>query len=67
MRERLQHLKALRERGRHRKPVDFDAVVKVLETEGVDKFEASWKELLEGVDKSLKAASSGHDSPSDAA
>jgi transaldolase len=36
--------------------IDFDDVVKVLEDEGVDKFEASWKELLEGVDKSLKAA-----------
>ncbi|WP_250030587.1 transaldolase [Paractinoplanes maris] len=47
--------------------VDFDDVVKVLESEGVDKFEASWKELLEGVDKSLKAAAKGSDSPSDAA
>jgi transaldolase len=47
--------------------IDFDDVVKVLEDEGVDKFEASWKELLEGVTKSLKAASSGSDSPSDAA
>jgi transaldolase len=47
--------------------IDFDDVVKVLEDEGVDKFEASWKELLEGVDKSLKAASSGAKNPSDAA
>jgi len=47
--------------------VDFDDVVKVLETEGVDKFEQSWKELLEGVDKSLKAAAAGSGSPSDAA
>jgi transaldolase len=47
--------------------VDFDDVVKVLEDEGVDKFEASWKELLEGVDKSLKAAASGSKNPSDAA
>ncbi|MFF5082997.1 transaldolase [Actinoplanes sp. NPDC000266] len=47
--------------------VDFDDVVKVLETEGVDKFEQSWKELLEGVDKSLKAAATGSKSPSDAA
>jgi len=47
--------------------VDFDDVVKVLEDEGVDKFEASWKELLEGVDKSLKAAASGAKKPSDAA
>jgi transaldolase len=35
--------------------VDFDDVVKVLEEEGVDKFEASWKELLESVQKSLQA------------
>ncbi|MFC7528847.1 transaldolase [Actinoplanes sp. GCM10030250] len=47
--------------------VDFDDVVKVLEDEGVDKFEASWKELLEGVEKSLKAASKGAENPSDAA
>jgi transaldolase len=47
--------------------VDMDDVVKVLEDEGVDKFEASWKDLLEGVQKSLKAASKGAQSPSDAA
>jgi transaldolase len=47
--------------------VDMDDVVKVLEDEGVEKFEASWNELLEGVDKSLKAAASGAKHPSDAA
>jgi transaldolase len=47
--------------------VDFDDVVQVLESEGVDKFEASWKELLEGMAKSLKAAAKGSESPSDAA
>jgi transaldolase len=47
--------------------VDMDDVVKVLEDEGVDKFEASWKDLLEGVQKSLKAASKGAKNPSDAA
>jgi transaldolase len=47
--------------------VDVDDVVQVLEDEGVDKFEASWKELLEGVQKSLDAAAKGSDSPSDAA
>jgi transaldolase len=47
--------------------VDMDDVVQVLEDEGVDKFEASWKELLEGVQKSLDAAAKGSDSPSDAA
>ena len=34
---------------------NFDDVVKVLEDEGVDKFEVSWKELLDSVQKSLKA------------
>ncbi len=47
--------------------VDMDDVVKVLEDEGVDKFEASWKDLLEGVQKSLDAASKGAQNPSDAA
>jgi transaldolase len=47
--------------------VDMDDVVQVLEDEGVDKFEASWKELLEGVQKSLDAAAKGSASPSDAA
>ncbi|MBL7256698.1 transaldolase [Paractinoplanes lichenicola] len=47
--------------------VDLPDVFKVLEDEGVDKFEASWKELLEGVDKSLKAAAKGSSNPSDAA
>ncbi|MCA2212268.1 transaldolase [Jidongwangia harbinensis] len=47
--------------------VDFDDVVQVLESEGVDKFEASWKELLEGMAKSLQAAGRGEDNPSDAA
>ncbi|MFI1987929.1 transaldolase [Actinoplanes sp. NPDC020271] len=47
--------------------IDFDDVVKVLEEEGVEKFESAWKDLLEGVTKSLKAASAGADNPSDAA
>jgi transaldolase len=47
--------------------VDMDDVVKVLEDEGVDKFEASWKDLLEGVQKSLDAAGKGAQNPSDAA
>ncbi|MBF8189580.1 transaldolase [Nonomuraea sp. K274] len=33
--------------------VDYDDVVKVLEEEGVQKFEASWLELLESVTKNL--------------
>jgi transaldolase len=47
--------------------VDLDDVFQVLETEGVEKFETSWTELLEGVKKSLQAAASGMDDPSNAA
>ena len=47
--------------------IDYDDVVKVLEDEGVQKFEASWVELLDGVQKSLDAAAKGSPSPSDAA
>jgi transaldolase len=47
--------------------IDFDDVVKVLEEEGVQKFEASWGELLDGVKKSLDAAKQGSSNPSDAA
>jgi len=47
--------------------VDLTDVFKVLEDEGVEKFEASWGELLDDVKKSLKAAAKGSDSPSDAA
>ena len=36
--------------------IDFDDVVQVLEVEGVEKFAASWNELLESVGKSLKVA-----------
>ncbi|MEV6038727.1 transaldolase [Nonomuraea sp. NPDC052116] len=39
---------ALKEAG-----IDYDDVVKVLEEEGVEKFEASWNELLESVTKNL--------------
>ncbi|MBT2227339.1 transaldolase [Nonomuraea sp. NEAU-A123] len=39
---------ALKEAG-----VDYDDVVKVLEDEGVEKFETSWNELLESVSKNL--------------
>jgi transaldolase len=47
--------------------VDYDDVVRVLEEEGVDKFEASWNELLEDIQRSLDAAKAGSDTPSDAA
>jgi transaldolase len=33
--------------------IDYDDVVRVLEEEGVQKFEASWNELLESVSKNL--------------
>jgi transaldolase len=45
----------------------MDDVVQVLEDEGVEKFETSWIELLDGVQKSLDAAAKGSPSPSDAA
>ena len=47
--------------------VDLDDVFRVLEDEGVEKFEASWAELLADVKKSLDAAAAGADNPSDAA
>jgi transaldolase len=47
--------------------VDLDDVFRVLESEGVDKFEVSWTELLDGVKKSLDAAAAGAANPSDAA
>jgi transaldolase len=40
---------ALKEAG-----VDYDDVVRVLEEEGVEKFEASWTELLETVKRELE-------------
>ncbi|TNY37366.1 transaldolase [Thermomonospora catenispora] len=42
------HMAALQEAG-----VDYDDVVRVLEEEGVDKFEASWQELLGTVEREL--------------
>ena len=47
--------------------VDLPDVFRVLEDEGVEKFEASWAELVRDVKKSLDAAASGSDNPSDAA
>ncbi|MFK3982300.1 transaldolase [Micromonospora sp. NPDC050397] len=47
--------------------VDFDDVINTLEREGVEKFEASWEELLDGVRKSLTAAASGAGHPNQAA
>ncbi|GAA1788304.1 transaldolase [Planosporangium flavigriseum] len=47
--------------------IDYDDVVGVLEREGVEKFAASWNELLEGVTKSLDAAKSGAADPGKAA
>ncbi|MEO3818809.1 transaldolase [Plantactinospora sp. B24E8] len=47
--------------------VDFDDVIDTLEREGVEKFEASWQELLDGVRKSLEAAAGGVGQPNRAA
>jgi transaldolase len=47
--------------------VDYDDVVETLEREGVEKFSASWNELLDGISKSLDAAKAGADKPTRAA
>ncbi|MEU3457435.1 transaldolase [Micromonospora sp. NPDC006766] len=47
--------------------VDLTDVVAVLEREGVEKFEASWQELLDGVRKSLTEAAKGTGQPGRAA
>ncbi|MEV6815656.1 transaldolase, partial [Micromonospora sp. NPDC051296] len=39
--------------------VDMADVIDTLEREGVEKFEASWNELADGVRKSLAAAKAG--------
>ncbi|MGB3186211.1 MAG: transaldolase [Ornithinimicrobium sp.] len=44
--------------------VSYDDVVKVLEDEGVEKFEKSWSELLETVQSELDSAGSGSGSGS---
>ncbi|NJP32434.1 transaldolase [Micromonospora thermarum] len=47
--------------------VDMADVIETLEREGVEKFEASWNELLDGVRKSLEAAVKGTGHPGAAA
>jgi transaldolase len=47
--EAWKHMAALKEAG-----VDYDDVVRVLEEEGVEKFETSWNELLATVQKELE-------------
>jgi transaldolase len=47
--------------------VDYNDVVDTLEREGVEKFAASWIELLDGVRQSLDAAHAGADAPNRAA
>ncbi|MGC4864430.1 transaldolase [Micromonospora sp. DT53] len=47
--------------------VDMDDVIATLEREGVEKFEASWQELLDGVRKSLEEAAKGKGAPNKAA
>ena len=43
--------------------IDYDDVVNTLETEGVQKFDASWGELVETVQVALTEAKQGKDSP----
>jgi transaldolase len=47
--------------------VDMSDVIATLEREGVEKFEASWRELLDGVRKSLAEAAQGAERPGQAA
>ncbi|MEV4660261.1 transaldolase [Micromonospora sp. NPDC049301] len=47
--------------------VDMADVIATLEREGVEKFETSWQQLIDGVRKSLKAAATGKGSPNAAA
>jgi transaldolase len=47
--------------------IDVDDVIATLEREGVEKFETSWLELLDGVRKSLEAAAEGAGKPGRAA
>ena len=47
--------------------VDFDDVVDVLESEGVQKFDASWAELVETVQTALTEAKQGKESPGEGA
>ncbi|MGW5671620.1 transaldolase [Micromonospora sp. NPDC003776] len=47
--------------------VDMSDVIATLEREGVEKFEASWRELLDGVRKSLTEAAKGAGQPNQAA
>ncbi|MES9540190.1 MULTISPECIES: transaldolase [unclassified Actinomadura] len=48
------HMAALKDAG-----VDYDDVVRVLEEEGVEKFEASWKELLDTITGELESKRAG--------
>ena len=43
--------------------ISYDDVVDVLEREGVEKFEASWSELVETVQTALDEAKDGASSP----
>ena len=43
--------------------ISYDDVVDVLEREGVEKFDASWAELVETVQTALDEAKAGEDSP----
>jgi len=47
--------------------ISYDDVVDVLEREGVEKFDASWAELVETVQTALEEAKAGKDSPGEGA
>ncbi len=47
--------------------ISYDDVVDVLEREGVEKFDASWAELVETVQTALDEAKAGKDSPGEGA
>ena len=47
--------------------IDFDDVVDVLEKEGLEKFDASWGELVKTVQTALDEAKQGKDSPGEGA
>jgi transaldolase len=47
--------------------IDYDDVIATLEREGVEKFAASGKEMLDGIAKSLDAAKQGAEHPTQAA
>ena len=46
--------------------IEYDDVIETLEREGVEKFEASWQELLGSLDRQLKSTDGGRKQPENA-